>query len=271
MNLWKVILIIALGTIPVAVFAVELEVPLGTVGNVDDLGGYAVEMYQFLVSTVGIVAASMIMLNGLRWAAAAGNSEQIGVAKDGVTNALIGLVLALSSYVILNALNPSFVGFTSVEVEGLSFSQSAGGNCAPVTSGPCTVENLKAAGFGDNAEMASGICGAESGGNPEKDSLVDFCKPGEEVVSFGLFQFNLTVHKMTDPSTGATLDCPSAFDGGPYTAWDHTCTVSNPTLYDQCVAAAKDPATNIEAARVLSQGGTSWGNWGANSVCGYPS
>ncbi|PIW36995.1 MAG: hypothetical protein COW24_02425 [Candidatus Kerfeldbacteria bacterium CG15_BIG_FIL_POST_REV_8_21_14_020_45_12] len=274
MKHWKVTLFCAIAlSVPVAAFAINLEVPFGTKGYATDLVDYIVTLYQFLISAIGIIAAVMIMISGLRWAAAAGNAEQIGVAKEGVTNALIGLILALTSYTILNALNPSLTTLTLDEVSGLAFSSAAGtGNCTAMTSGPCTVENLKTLGFGDaEAEMAAGICAAESGGNPTLPSGVDICQPGGEVVSFGLFQFNLTAHKMTDPSTGATLDCPSAFDGGPYTFSDHTCTVNNATLYAQCIAAAQDPTTNINAARALSSGGTKWGHWGANSKCGYPS
>jgi hypothetical protein len=63
----------------------------------------------------------MIMFNGLRWAAAAGNSEQISTAKSGIVSAVVGLILALGSYVILSTLNPAFVNLQNLDMQQLSF------------------------------------------------------------------------------------------------------------------------------------------------------
>lgn len=255
--------------------AIPLEVGIGSTSSVNDFGEYLNGVYTFITSSIGIIAAVMIMFNGMRWVTAGGNSENISVARGGITNAIIGLIIALTSYVLLYAINPALVSTATPTVASINFTasgtESGTGACSPVTSGPCTVENLMAAGFSETAAtQASSICGAESGGNPNIASGVDLCEPGGEAVSFGLFQFNITANKMTDPSTHALLDCPSAFTGGPYTGSDHTCTISNSTLYTQCVNAAKDPATNIQAAINLSSGGTHWRAWGANTKCGFP-
>ncbi len=109
----------------VAAQVITLEVPLGTFGSVSGYESALTEwissVYIFLVSAVGIIAAAMIMLNGLRWAAAAGNAEQVGVAKDGVVSASIGLVLALTSFIILNQLNPAFTVLQDAAPATLSF------------------------------------------------------------------------------------------------------------------------------------------------------
>ncbi|PIW37437.1 MAG: hypothetical protein COW24_00145 [Candidatus Kerfeldbacteria bacterium CG15_BIG_FIL_POST_REV_8_21_14_020_45_12] len=103
---------------------ITLEVPLGTFGTVSvdcGLTEWIGQVYQFLIGAIGIISATMIMLSGLRWAAAAGNQEQIGVAKEGVVNAVIGLILALTSFIIISALNPSLTTLECVSPEVLSF------------------------------------------------------------------------------------------------------------------------------------------------------
>ncbi len=104
---------------------IDLEVPLGTFGDVSNpesgLVEYVAQMYQFIVGSIGIIAAVMIMLNGLRWAAAAGNAEQISTAKDGIISALIGLFIALTSFIILDQLNPAYTTLQDPSPETLSF------------------------------------------------------------------------------------------------------------------------------------------------------
>jgi hypothetical protein len=91
---------------------------------------------------------------------------------------------------------------------------------------------------------------------------VDRCRPGGEAVSYGLFQFNLSANRM------GGLNCPSAFSSM-YTGTNRNCTITNSGLYQQCIAAASNPANNIQAACALSRGGTTWRSWGANRRCGF--
>ncbi len=135
-----------------------------------------------------------------------------------------------------------------------------GGVCSVAASGPASVDSLASTCFGANAGKASAIAVAESGGNPVSMSRVDKC--GNDSVSVGLFQINLTAHRV------AGLNCPSAFNrryDGPGSA----CQVINRSLYDACVAAAKLPENNIQEACRISGNGQSWSAWGANRRCGF--
>lgn len=108
---------------------VGLEVGIGSQGSVTHdypLLAYIEELYIFLVSAIGIIAAAMIMLNGLRWAAAAGNPEMITSAKNGITGAVVGLILALSSYVILFTINPQLVSFQDLDMQQVTFPAAQG-------------------------------------------------------------------------------------------------------------------------------------------------
>lgn len=264
--------------LPVTAQVIHLEVPIGSTSyvtntNGEALGRYIAVAYEFLVGVVGVMAATMIMYAGVLWGTAAGNSGQISKAKEYIISAFVGLALSLGSYTILFTINPALViipAITPVAVD-IPIIDDETGTCTPLTSGPCSVENLADAGFGSNAEMASGICAAESAGNASLPSSVDVCQPGgTDSVSWGLFQVNLTYHKLEDPSNpGTLLDCPSAFSA-PYNASNHDCTVTDRSLYDACVAAAQTPSINIDKALELSNNGSGWRHWGANSKCGYP-
>lgn len=89
-----------------------LEQPFGGFANVSSLGHYFTIVYQFALGIVGIIAVVLIMFGGLRWVAAAGNESIIGEAKEIITSAVVGLAIALLSYIILAFINPQFTTAT---------------------------------------------------------------------------------------------------------------------------------------------------------------
>jgi len=58
---------------------------------------------------VGIAVFVQITGGGVRWLLSAGKPGEIEKAKSQITNAIFGLILLLSSYVILNTINPDLV------------------------------------------------------------------------------------------------------------------------------------------------------------------
>jgi len=70
------------------------------------LSMYLVGLYNFLVSIVGIVAVMMMIVGGMRYITAGGSSSAIGDAKDIISNAVAGLVIAIFAWVIVAAINP---------------------------------------------------------------------------------------------------------------------------------------------------------------------
>lgn len=251
-----------------------LESVPGFEGTSSDLKGFIESIYQFGIWTVGIAAVLMLTIGGFMYMVSAGNTSKTGIAKGIITDAILGLIIALGAYLILYVINPDLVKITlSMRSLGTGISTDGGGTgggggsgsgkCEPVKSGPCSVENLKTKCFGEaNAEKASSICNAESGGVETKPSGADICRPSGPSVSWGLFQFNLTANNM------GGLNCPRAFDRM-YTGRNKQCSVVNQDLYNRCVAAAKNPENNIQAACSLSRNGTRWSAWGANRKCGF--
>lgn len=82
-----------------------VQIPGVSAGAVN-LSLYLVGLYDFLLSVVGIVAVMMLIIGGMRYITAAGNQAAISDAKDIITNALFGLLLAILSWVIVAEINP---------------------------------------------------------------------------------------------------------------------------------------------------------------------
>ncbi|MCX6765409.1 MAG: hypothetical protein NT136_00320 [Candidatus Moranbacteria bacterium] len=232
---------------------------------------YILSITKFAIWTVGIAALLMITIGGFMYMTSAGNTSRMESAKKVIFDALFGLLIALAAWLLLYVINPDLVKINltlkAVELPKPAPPARPPGvypppvRCAPLSTGPCSVENLRNTCFASVAEQASGICNAESGGIERRASGVDRCQPGNEVVSWGLFQINISANPV------AGLNCPSAFSN-PYTGRNHNCTVTNQTLYQQCVAAAQTASTNIQAACSIYQS-SGWRAWGANSVCNF--
>ncbi len=80
-------------------------------GKVADVANYIGVMYQFIISIIGLVAAIMMIIGGFEYLTSAGDSGKIGKAKKRITDALIGMTLALSAYALLNTINPALLQF----------------------------------------------------------------------------------------------------------------------------------------------------------------
>jgi len=75
-------------------------------GGAVNLSIYLVGLYDFLLSIVGIAAVMMPIIGGMRYITAAGNQAAVSDAKDIITNALAGLLLAILSWIVVAEINP---------------------------------------------------------------------------------------------------------------------------------------------------------------------
>ena len=66
-------------------------------------------VYKFGIWTVGIAAFFMLTVGGFLYATSAGNTASISSAKNIITDALWGLVMALAAYLLLYVINPDLV------------------------------------------------------------------------------------------------------------------------------------------------------------------
>jgi len=113
----------------------KFQIPIGKLKemniNGNSIGIYISEIYKYLIGIVGILATVVIMIGGVIWMTAGGNASRIGEAKAWIGGALMGLVLALSSYTILNTIDPDLVSLKNI-------------NVTPIDEIGCCFENGKA-------------------------------------------------------------------------------------------------------------------------------
>ena len=192
-------------------------------GAPDDFVGYIQALYLFVLSAVGIAGLLMAIIGGFIYVSSAGNSSQVEKGKEYIKDALIGIVIAFSSWLILNVINPDLVN-VPLSLDSLSAPDgsdadlsggrgSGGGRAAPlngpgngscdaVGSGACSITNLSNSCLGPNAEAFSRLCNKESLGGEGTPSGTDLCSNyGDISFSGGLFQINVFAHgdKLGDP------------------------------------------------------------------------
>ena len=79
--------------------------------GVDTLQDYLESAYKFGIAIVAILAVVMIGIGGFMYiVTSAGNAGKLANAKEIITSAILGLVMALLSWLILFVINPDLVG-----------------------------------------------------------------------------------------------------------------------------------------------------------------
>lgn len=87
----------------------NLQVSIGDLDVTGDLGEYISTVYTWMLGAGTTIAIIFVMVSGLRWTLGGMNAEQIGSAKKKITSAVVGLVLLLSTYLIIATVNPSLL------------------------------------------------------------------------------------------------------------------------------------------------------------------
>jgi len=85
-------------------------------GNTSDIGNYIKAIYNYGIGIAGILAVVVIMIGGVVWLTAGGNTNKVESAKQWIGGALSGLVLVLTSYMLLYQINPNLVEFRNQEI-----------------------------------------------------------------------------------------------------------------------------------------------------------
>lgn len=68
----------------------------------NDLYGLIKNIINLLLAVIGIVAVIMIIVGGIRYTTSAGDPGQTKNARDTIVYAVVGLVIAIMSYAIVN-------------------------------------------------------------------------------------------------------------------------------------------------------------------------
>ena len=84
--------------------------------HINWIGEYIAGVYRYAIGFVGILATVVMMVGGIMWIVAGGNATRIGEARSWIVAALTGLILSLTSYMILYQLNPDLVKLASLPI-----------------------------------------------------------------------------------------------------------------------------------------------------------
>jgi len=80
--------------------------------NLGWISKYIAMIYKFGVGLAIMLAVVMIMVGGFIWLMSAGSPDKVGKAKEFITSAMTGLLLALFSFLILQTVNPELISGT---------------------------------------------------------------------------------------------------------------------------------------------------------------
>lgn len=78
-------------------------------GSSVELNEYISSVYKFGIWTIGIAALFMLSIGAFVYITSAGNNAVMGTAKTIIADAIIGLVLAMLSWLLLNTINPDLL------------------------------------------------------------------------------------------------------------------------------------------------------------------
>ena len=172
--------------------------PCTTVGDesklcVNWIAEYIAGIYKYAIGIVGILATVVMMIGGVMWIMSGGNASTAGEAKSWITSSLTGLIIALSSYMILYQVNPALVIWGPIKVEvvkpraGIEY--TAGDTCSKYGASaesnnkidffttetmpvPSRCSNYNFSGYGVNEKILKSIAIAESSCRKEVDNSV---------------------------------------------------------------------------------------------------
>jgi hypothetical protein len=184
-------------------------------GKIANLGDYVAQAYNYALGFVLMIAIIMVMIGGVQWIMARGGGG-VEAAKKRISNAVLGVVLLLAAYLILNTVSPAIVKLSLPRVPlnktnkfafsdvsncgGYKDAASCGANAVGMNKGWNCVAPIGTTSTGCKWDAASKTCNiappAVSGG------LFAQCPNGNEC------QNNL---KCVKPS--ATLGCTACTDG----------------------------------------------------------
>lgn len=159
---------------------IQVKLP-GLAGQeVNDIGQYVTIMYVWAVRVAAVAAVVVIMVGGVMWLTS-GGADRLSKAKELIGNAIIGLLLAVGSYVVLQTINPDLVRLSLPRTRMVRAIAAGSLFCSGV---PADVE-IRDGGPGGAVVAASARAGLRCGltyhtpAASAKTCRGDFCDPGK--------------------------------------------------------------------------------------------
>ena len=102
-------LFFVLGAYSVSAYEALESLPNVTGRETTSLGGYLSNIYALGIGLAGVLAVLMIVIGGIQYIGSGMSPSGKNDARDRITNAIMGLLLALLSWLILNTIDPNLV------------------------------------------------------------------------------------------------------------------------------------------------------------------
>ncbi len=97
------IVMIALIVMPMTASALTIDRTLGTTLELGtaDLEATVINIIQWALGFLGLIAVVMILYGGFIWMTAAGNEDKVSTAKKVISAAVVGLIIVLLAWAIV--------------------------------------------------------------------------------------------------------------------------------------------------------------------------
>lgn len=102
------------------------------------LPDYIKYIFNLSLLIIGIIVFISLLFGGFLYLTSFGNPTNLSNAKDRMFGAIIGLVLLLTSWLILNAINPQLTVFYPLELQGISTSPAQIGSATLINAPICS-------------------------------------------------------------------------------------------------------------------------------------
>ena len=166
---------------------VPLPTPSGTATSTSGIVNYLMILYSFLFGIAGVMAMGSIVYSGFQWITSGSNHSNISQAKARISNSILGLIILLSSWVILQTINPNFTKLKEPYVQFMTWdeefkddgSATAGGSTPVWCSSVFNCPNYNS---GHKAECDLNPCGVNAPNGCRLVSVAggmggDLCEP----------------------------------------------------------------------------------------------
>ncbi len=255
---------------------------------------------KFLIKITGVLVVIVFLYAGFLMISSRGDAAMISQAKGLFGNVLIGFVILLTAFLVINTIMGILVGgakggFTWQKIEcqyavnsapaeelsiknivtpGLSIEEveqivaTYDQNLVTSSAGVCGGTQIESV-WGGLANSAGCIIREESACGAVVISRSDVGADGNPF-SFGVMQINTTVHEVKGcQALGIpNLRCLDAWSGKDFSARVKSDAASQ-QLYKQCVDALLNPTCNmINGKRIYQEAGNRWRPWSTAKQCG---
>ena len=137
---------------------ISMNIPGNTPNSTSTPGAFVANFYQFALMIGGVLAFGVIVYGGVRYMASAGNPSGQSDAKEWIEGALLGMLLLVGAYFILNVINPQLLNLTLPALTPVTATTPGSTNTAPQSSVACGSQDA-------NGNSTKGQCPNSSNGS----------------------------------------------------------------------------------------------------------